>query len=142
MINELAERKNMINKDEMMNPILEVCPSFRAEWDAFVDEWKDEKDGLPLYLSLSSLARHLTSMLEVGETEAFPEIFKIIERWHTEGDGYVREAATVGLLEDLQNTNLHEKTNPEQFRCYLGTESLKWWDKLHGFWERGEMLRP
>jgi hypothetical protein len=132
----------MINKDEMMSPILEGCPSFRAEWDTFVDEWKDEKDGLPIYLSLSSLARHLISMLEVGQTEAFPEIFEIVERWHIEGDEYVREAATVGLLEDLQNTNLHKKTSPEQFRCYLGTESLKWWDKLYGFWERGEMLRP
>ena len=48
--------------------------------------------------------------------------------------------ATVGLLEDLQNTNLHKSTEPEQFRLYLLPESAKWWDKLHRFWEHGNLL--
>jgi hypothetical protein len=132
----------MINKDQMMSPLLDACPSFRPFWDAFVDEWKKEKEGLPLYLALSDFAKHLIEMLEKSETETFPQIFKVIEQWHTEGDPYVQEAATVGLLEDLQNQNIHESTEPEQFRPFLGAESEKWWDKLYGFWEHGELLRP
>ena len=46
----------------------------------------------------------------------------------------------MGLLEDLQNTNLHTETEFEQFRPWLLPESAKWWDKLHGFWEGGESL--
>jgi hypothetical protein len=47
----------------------------------------------------------------------------------------------VGPLEALQNMNLHEDTEPEQFRPWLLPESAQWWDKLHGFWKRGELLR-
>ena len=130
----------MITRDEMMVPMLDACHSFRAPWEEFLAEWRDEKNELPLYIALSELARHLIAMLERGETGSFGKIFDVVERWHTEGDGYVREAATVGLLEDLQNTNLHSKTEPEQFRPFLRPESLRWWDKLCRFWEKGELL--
>ena len=124
-----------------MNLMLSACPSFQAQWKSFNDEWKDEPGGLPLYLALADLARHLIGMLERGETASFPGIFEVVEQWHLQGDGYVREAATVGLLEDLQNMGLHESTTPELFRPFLGTVSTQWWDKLYGFWERGELLQ-
>jgi hypothetical protein len=98
------------------------------------------KDSLPLYLALSKLARHLIGMLAAGETQSFPAIFAVVERWHMEGDPYVKNAATVGLLEDIQNSGLHETTMPEQFRPWLGAVSTKWWDKLYDFWERGKLL--
>jgi hypothetical protein len=60
---------------------------------------------------------------------------------HRDDTPDVAEAATVGPLEALQNMNLHEDTEPEQFRPWLLPESARWWDKLHGFWERGELLR-
>jgi hypothetical protein len=131
----------LITKDDMMNPMLTACPSFRSAWDAFVEEWKDDAEGLPHYLVLADLARHLVDMLARNDTASFPVIFDVVEEWHLKGDSYVKEAATVGLLEDLQNTNLHESTKPEQFRVFLGPVSAKWWDKLYGFWERGELLR-
>jgi len=65
---------------------------------------------------------------------------KLIINLKKTGNSYVAEAATVGLLEDLQNVNLHKETEPEQFRPWLLPESAKWWDKLYGFWERGEAL--
>jgi hypothetical protein len=75
------------------------------------------------------------------ETASLPAVFAAIERLHVEGDYYVREASTVGLLESLQNPNLHENgTTPEQFRPYLGPVSARWWEKLHGFWQNGEPL--
>jgi len=89
-----------------MVPMLEACPSFSPAWEKFEAEWRSEPDGLPLYLALSDLARHLVGMLERGDTVSFPSIFAVVELWHREGDSYAREAATVGLLEDLQNTNL------------------------------------
>ena len=132
----------MIQRDNMMAPMVAACPSFAPKWTAFLNEWKDDKKGLPLYLALADLARHVISMLEQGATETFPLIFNVVELWHADGEPYVQEAATVGFLEALQNSNLHQNTRPEQFRQFLGPLSGEWWDKLNGFWEHGELLRP
>lgn len=124
----------MIDRAGMMEPMLRACPSFQAVWDEFVKEWKDSKE-LPLYLVLGDLARHIVTMLEHGDTQEFQQIFDVIELWHTKGDPWVQEAATIGLLEDLQNTNLYLSAEPEELREYLGPESLRWWNKVHQFWE-------
>lgn len=121
--------------------MLTACPSFQSKWNAFVEEWKDEPEGLPQYVVLADLARHPVGMLARNETDTFPAVFNVVEQWHLQGDAYVKEAATVGLLEDLQNTNFHESTKPEQFRAFLGPVSAKRWSRLYGFWERGELLR-
>jgi hypothetical protein len=127
----------MIAKADMLPLVLEPCPSFRAKWEAFQDEWREQANDLPLYLVLADLAQHLVGMLERGDTAALPAIFGVVERWHAEGDSYVQEAATIGLLEDLQNLNYHKKgTDPEQFRPYLGPESARCWDNLCRFWEQ------
>jgi hypothetical protein len=128
----------VITKTEMMPLMLEACPSFEGQWREFVEYWRDEPEP-PLYLALGELARHLIGMLARDDVSSFPQVFAVVERWHREGDTYVAEAATVGLLEDLQNTNLHEGTDPEQFRRWLLPESSKWWAKLYGFWERGDV---
>lgn len=80
-----------------------------------MQEWQDEGDDLPLYLALADFARHLIGMLEQGETDTFSRIFDVVERLIVERDSYVSEAAVSGLIEDLQNANLHSKTQPEQF---------------------------
>jgi hypothetical protein len=124
----------------MMGVLVGACPSFAPHWQSFLEESQNEPGELPDYLALSDFARHLIRMLERGDTETFPAIFSAVERLHVEGEHYVKEAATVGLLEDLQNLNLHSATEPEQFRKYLGPESQRWWDKLYRFWEHGELL--
>ena len=47
---------------------------------------------------------HVVLYIDKKQADEWTDI-EVIERWHLEGDDYVREAATVGLLEDLQNTN-------------------------------------
>ena len=129
----------MISRDQMFEPLLVALPSFQCHWDEFLSEWLGE-DVLPLYLALSSLARHLVDLLAQGCDEQLRAAFRVVEQWHVEGDAYVKEAATVGLLEDLQNSNLHEGTDPEQFRRYLGPESQRWWNKVVRFWSEGRLL--
>jgi hypothetical protein len=124
----------MIAKDDMMPVLLDACPSFAPAWGEFLAEWRGEDDQ-PLYLALGDLARHLIGLVERGETAELPAVSGVVERWHLEGDEYVRTAATVGLLEDLQNWNLHEHgTEPSQFRAMLGPESLRCWDELAADW--------
>jgi hypothetical protein len=118
----------------MIGVLLDACPSFVPTWEAFLDEWREKSDNLPLYLAMAKLARHLCGMLAQDETTTFPRVFAAVERLLVEGDGYVREAACVGLVEDLQNANLHRGTKPEQFRPFLGPEAARCWSELDQFW--------
>jgi hypothetical protein len=133
----------------MMEPMLAACPSFGPKWKEFLTEWVDnpilEEDGqdgsLPQYLALSALATHLIEHLEAGKTEEFAQVFAVVEHWINHGDAYVTEAAVVGLLEDLQNANLHGATEPADFEKWRLPESKRWWEKVARFWSHGEVLR-
>jgi hypothetical protein len=46
----------------------------------------------------------------------------------------VREAATIGLLEGIQNVWSNNDVDPELFVVHLLPESAKWWLNLNDFW--------
>ena len=129
----------MITKEEMIDPILEVSPGFKPAWNEFLDEWKEEND-LPIYLALGELARYIGQLHTKWHKEEVKSIFAIVEKWHLEGDSYVKEAATVGLLEDLQNTNVVGEDVPHSLEAYLLPETKRWWVKVTNFWEKGEII--
>ena len=130
-----------ISRDSMMQPILAASPNFEPVWREFIEEWHDQPEGLPMYLVLSDLARHIATLFRCGADSELREIFQIIEHWHLHGDAYVREAAPVGLLEALQNTNVVGTETPTRCFGYLGPESLRRWQKVQNFWEKGELIR-
>ena len=131
----------MITKDKMFEPILTATPSFQPAWDEFVHEWENDPEGLPCYAAISDLARHIIALHVAKQLDEVKAVMDVLECWLLDGDGYVREAATVGLIEDLQNLNLHQDgTKPKDFVRYLGPESLYWWRKVTRFWEKGELL--
>ena len=123
----------------MFQPILEVSDGFRPIWNEFLEEWKDD-DELPQYLALGDLARYISSLISESKDEEIKKIFSVIERWHLEGDSFVKEAATVGILEELQNTNVVGERVPKKVELYLLPESKKWWLKVYEFWEKGKII--
>lgn len=129
----------MIKRGDMFEPILEVCPGFLPTWQAFCNEWAGESER-PEYLALADLARHLIAMLEQGKVSELKAVFEVVERWHLQGDSHVKEAATIGLLEGLQNESLHNTTSPDDFLRFLLPESRFWWGKVVGFWETGQII--
>jgi hypothetical protein len=129
----------MITKAQMIDPILTASPSFTSVWNEFLNEWKDEKE-LPIYLVLGELARHITKLHADGQTREVKDIFSVVEKWHLDGDSYVQEAASVGLLEDLQNSNVVGEDVPHALEAYLLPETRRWWDKVNNFWEKGEII--
>jgi hypothetical protein len=131
----------MISRAQMMGSILQVSPSFIPVWNEFVAEYENEGSELPLYIVLGELARYIALLERRGIEDELQEIFVAIERWHIEGDDYVKEAATIGLLEDLQNTNVVGGADSSGFIRYLGPESKRWWAKVNAFWEKGEIIR-
>ena len=114
--------------------MLIACPAFVPAWNAFLNEWKDNNEELPHYLALGDLAHHLVERLDAGATQNFEAVFDVIEQWHCHGEPYVKEAATIGLLEGLQNVSLKRGINPRRFEFWLKPESKRWWDRLNRFW--------
>jgi len=123
----------------MLDPILEVSDGFKPIWKEFYEDWKDDGE-LPLYLILSDLARYISKLVSESEVDELKRLFKVIELWHIEGNEYVREAATIGILESLQNTNVVGIGTPQQIEPYLLNETRKWWNKLYEFWDNGKVL--
>jgi hypothetical protein len=121
----------MIGKQQVMPLLLEACPSFLPKWNDYLASSYGPDDEQLLYIDLGEFARHLVDLLYSRCTEEFQSVFQVIERLHVEGDPYVKEAATIGLLEGIQNI----AAQPEAFIPYLGPETHKWWLELNDFWE-------
>ncbi len=122
----------MITKEQVMPLLLDACPSFTEKWREHRAFYEDED---LLYVDLGEFAHHLVTLHKADLTDEFPAVFEIIERLHLEGDPYVKEAATIGLLEGIQNVAGNSGVNPEEFSRYLKPESAKWWRQLNDFWE-------
>lgn len=118
----------------MFEPLLVADPSFQPRWLEFMSEWNDEPEP-PLYLALGWFAEHLLRRLEGNDTEGFERIFAVVERWHTEGDTYVCEAASIGFLESLQNLSAGNERHQTTVEPWLGPQSRYWWDRLDRFWD-------
>lgn len=129
---------SVITKEQVMPLLLEACPSFEKKWDEHLAYYDGDED--LVYVHLGEFARHLIELKRAGRTDEFPAVFDVIETLHLSGDDYVREAATVGMLEAIQNNAGGEA---EEFTQYLKPESSKWWRKLNKFWEgdAGALLR-
>lgn len=130
----------MIDQTSMWEPVLRAHPGFTTQWEAFMEEWANHPRGTPHFLLVGDLVIECTRLLQAGEDETIAAIFAAVERWIEEGDKYVLHAATTGFVEDMQNTNLHQGTAPEDFERFLQPQSKIWWGKLNRFWQHGERL--
>jgi hypothetical protein len=124
----------MIDGARMMELLLNACPSFEPDWQEFLDDWADNPEPLPYFVALSAFARHLSLVMARGNDQVLRQVFATVERLIGQGDEYVQNAATIGLIEDLQNSNLHRGTTPEQFIPYLLPQSRRWWRKIDILW--------
>ncbi len=123
----------MVTRDQVMGMLLAAAPSFQQVWDADVNDPAYDEE--LLYVHLGNFANHLVSLQQAGDTSEFEAVFAVTERLHLDGDAYVREAATLGLLEGIQNIAGNRDLDPESFYPYLQPESAKWWKKLNAFWQ-------
>ena len=84
-------------------PANAACPSYKKRWEEYLKENYEENDEPLLYIDLSDFARHVAELHVKARHEEFRNIFELVERLHVNGDETVREAATIGLLEDIQH---------------------------------------
>ena len=112
--------------------VVATCPSFSKRWEEHRALYGTEE---LLYVDLGEFAHHLVELQKANRTGEFRTIFDMIERMHLEGDHYVKEAITIGLLEGIQNVAGNSGIDPEQFVEYLKPESARWWRQLNDFWQ-------
>lgn len=113
--------------------LIAACPSFTERWSRYVSDPVYEA-GLT-YVDLGEFAAHLVELLRGETTAEFEAVFRVVEDLHIRGSSYVREAATVGLLESIQNIAGNSGLDPERFDVFLQDETRKWWRKLDRFWD-------
>lgn len=120
----------MITEVEAFPLLLEACPSFET---AYAEHVAHHGETLP-YVAAAALTSHMLELHLTGNTAPLLSLGKAIERLHLEGNEWVREFATIGLLEGVQNGWLNAGAEPTDFVAYLGPESLSWWKGLIEFW--------
>ncbi len=129
--------RETITKHMMFEPVLASDPSFLPRWNDWREDYCEEPEPL-YYLALASLAQHVVDKIAAKDIANLDKIFALVEAWHIDGDTYVRQAATVGFLEALQN-HLSHRDDYESLTLvvepWLQPESKRWWDKLTRFWE-------
>lgn len=110
--------------------LLDACPSFWVVWDSDLDE----EDRKLLYACLGSFAKHLLDLKQQRSTAEFAAVVEVIERFYLEGDTSTQEAATIGLLEAVQNVWGNSGVATDDFEQLLLPESRVWWQQLELFW--------
>lgn len=116
----------MIARDQILGTLTEAFPDFTP----------DSGDSDLHYVVLGDFARYLIAAYRSGNDDLLRKAADLIERLHVEGDSYVREAATIGLLEGIQNTWGDAGIDPEAFGSRLLPESRRWWNSLNKFWQK------
>ncbi|MCT4776797.1 MULTISPECIES: DUF7674 family protein [Exiguobacterium] len=127
--------KKEIAKSEVMELFLQACPSYKNRWNEYIEDNYETGDEQLLYIDFADFAAHIVDLYRQSKLKEFPAVFHIIELLHTTGDPYVKEAVTIGLLEDMQNKLLYAGRETNVFHEYLHQESLKWWNHLNDFWD-------
>jgi hypothetical protein len=122
----------MIRREQVIVLLLEACPSYRARWEEY--RASPEFDAKLLYVHLGDFADHVVDLVSRGENAELFAIIRELERLHVEGDDFVKEAATLGLLEGIQNIAGHRDVPTKSLEEALGVETRRWWNSLAAFW--------
>lgn len=123
----------MITLDEVMSLVLEACPAFVPELEAYYSRYDVVPGSRPFYyLEAGTLNSWLFERVESGETACFPAVFALIERLLADGTDQVKDLVATGMLEGLQNRAMyaHGRNGHTIFVPWLGPLTRKEWDAL------------
>jgi hypothetical protein len=117
----------MIQREQVYELLLEACPSFRPVFDASDDRELH-------YVVAGEFASHLIQLYQRNDFNQFEAVSSFIELLHCDGDSYVKELATIGFLEAIQNVWGNSGFHPDLFVQWLQPVSLAYWKSLNKFW--------
>jgi len=122
----------MIRREDIVDVLLSASPGYRVRWDQF--RGSTDFDANLIYVHLGDFADFVVDLLERHELEGMHAIAVGLERLHVEGDEFVKEAATIGLLEGIQNIASNRRVATTGLEEALGVETRRWWNSLRAFW--------
>ncbi|WKZ26176.1 MAG: hypothetical protein QY304_02090 [Candidatus Paceibacterota bacterium] len=121
----------MFTKRDLTDHIVKKSDGFRGYLEFMEFVWEKED----VYTILAELSRYILKLYKEKKEEELKTIFKLIDNIFKDGDRYVKEAITIGLLETLQNNISWEKdANPEEFLIYLSDNLKNEWNNVINFW--------
>ena len=115
----------------------EVRVALEAGWpelaSMLVEHDADPVTGGLSYLEMSAVTRFLAEKLRAGDTVKFGPFFEAVEVCLHEGSDEAVTLVMVGLLEDLQNSNI---TDMEMgvWVPFLGPTTRRAWKAVEDFW--------
>jgi len=109
----------------------DVNKTLLAEFPAFIVA---EDDFELAYIVAGLFTEYILKAHQVGNREVYHQGLRFIEILHLDETQKVRELATIGYLESIQNTWPQDLLNSGVPFHDLGEESKKWWEKLNHFW--------
>jgi len=95
----------------------------------------DEGDLDLQYIIAGYFTDFILDAYQTGDKNTYQKGLQFIERLHLDETQKVRELATVGYLESIQNTWPTELLESNIPFNDLGSESKKWWNELNSFWD-------
>jgi hypothetical protein len=124
-----------IGRDEVIPTLLAAAPGFHETWQRHLAWWKGEERGL--FADASEVAGYVVESYAEGDTRELPALFAALERILQDGDEAAREAATRGVLEDIQTLASHRPFGPAVFERLLGPRTRRAWDEVDRLWRAG-----
>lgn len=124
----------MIQKSEVMELLLNACPSYIKRWKEHSNFYYCNGEEQLLYIDLGDFSGHLVDLYTNNELNEFNQVFDIVELLLIDGDDFVKEAAIIGFLEGIQNIASNSGVKPTEFMRFLKPTSAKWWNNLNDFW--------
>lgn len=119
-----------ISEDRVLEVLFRHIPEFKTLAESELDE-EDCKLG---YIVAGSFARFLLDSYKENKTQILKSAAEFIEELYIKGNDKVKELATIGYLEGIQNVWGNNDTEPAIYYEYLLPESRKWWNQLNKFW--------
>lgn len=123
----------MIPVRDIVPKLLLACPTAKPAWDDHVESWAGQKRGH--YNDISVFAHHIVNSFREARTEEFPEFFATLEELLQDGDAEVKDLASIGIIEDIQNIASHEEHGYQVFERWLGPLSHHAWREVEIIWE-------
>jgi hypothetical protein len=119
---------------DLSEPLLEI-------WLDFHDEWKNDKNGLPYFILMTSFAGYIVNLYLDKETDLLKRILAAIEDLYRSEGTEVNVLLTSGLFEDIQRFLQEENIPPERFMALLGDKSKERWEAARAYLEEGKSIR-
>jgi hypothetical protein len=125
----------LITRNEVLPLLLSACPGFEQSWRAHVEWWKDGEPGI--FNDTGEFAHYLVDRYAEGAISECETAFTVIETILRDGDEDAREAAVIGVLEDVQTIAANRPFGSDVFIPLLGPLSRRAWVEIDALWAAG-----